>query len=522
MTKSILSNHSTGSLNRVRAVSLLLLGAFVGSLLLTSAPVKAQVSDYTWSTNQTFFKVDEPIQTSRNVVDTAMSADGSKVFAVATDTFGFGSEVGSFTIPGGIFMSTDYGLTWTTLAGEISTDWKAISASADGTKLVAAEETTGYLYSSTDSGATWTQRIGGTPHSWESLAASADGTKVVAGGWGNYLYTSTDSGATWTEATSTGINYWGDVTSSADGTNLAASIGWGPPGYIYTSTDSGATWTEQTALGNQSWWSITSSADGSKLAATTGGQTDGYIYTSDDFGVTWTQQTNAGQKRWQGIAYSGDGSRLSAFDGAGPPGAGYIYTSTDGGTTWTSQTELEPTGFSTINYNYDGSRLVLVSGAGDVYMATVKVPAVKIGSSSSMLYLNNGYSKTPTQVNTSRPTISGLAYSNGQVEVEINSNPIYCNTTADTNGEWSCTLSDDLPNGEHTVYVRMTNPENGSITTVGPYYINVLSAGSRVIAPNTGLNKQTSPALLYIIGLVVLLGTTYLIISSRKFAGQHS
>ena len=118
---------------------------------------------------------------------------------------------------------------------------------------------------------------------YRSIASSSNGTKLAAVVWGGgYIYTSTDSGATWTQATSAGSRDWISIASSSDGTKLAAVV---YNGYVYTSTDSGASWTQQSSAGSRRWWSIASSSDGTKLAAVV---YNGYIYTSTDSGATWT------------------------------------------------------------------------------------------------------------------------------------------------------------------------------------------------------------------------------------------
>ena len=121
----------------------------------------------------------------------------------------------------------------------ISSRYRSIASSSNGTKLAAVVWGGGYIYTSTDSGATWTQATSAGSRDWISIASSSDGTKLAALG-GCYIYTSTDSGASWTQATNDATRYWMFITSSSDGTKLAAVV---YNGYIYTSTDSGATWT---------------------------------------------------------------------------------------------------------------------------------------------------------------------------------------------------------------------------------------------------------------------------------------
>jgi hypothetical protein len=87
--------------------------------------------------------------------------------------------------------------------------WKSLAASADGLKLVAAEEG-GYLYTSADGGATWTARDGAGTGSWGGVVSSADGLKIVVGG-----LISIDGGETWTQ-----IAGYSKSSISADGLKI--------------------------------------------------------------------------------------------------------------------------------------------------------------------------------------------------------------------------------------------------------------------------------------------------------------
>lgn len=103
----------------------------------------------------------------------ASSANGSNLVAASTT---------------GIFISSDSGMTWVSnnLAAQ------AVASSADGTKLTAVQNYGG-IYVSTNSGVTWQPTTA--PNSqWDSVASSADGTKLAAACF--YIYTSSNSGAT--------------------------------------------------------------------------------------------------------------------------------------------------------------------------------------------------------------------------------------------------------------------------------------------------------------------------------------
>ena len=252
----------------------------------SALPVYSLDSGKSWTTSPYW-----AIPTS-GATDVASSADGRKVVVVSYDNK--------------MFLSTDYGATWTEKS--MLGNWLAVSSSSDGTKLVAVG--VNLISVSTDSGATWTTKKTG--FWWRDVTSSADGTKIVAAssyGTG-YLYFSSDSGNTWT--TKGALLDWTSVASSSDGTKLVAAV---DNGQIYVSTDFGDTWTAKDS--NRRWWSLASSSDGTKLIA---GVLSGQIYISTDSGNTWTAKENS--RRWF-VTSSADGSKLAAVD----QNRGYIYVS---------------------------------------------------------------------------------------------------------------------------------------------------------------------------------------------------
>jgi uncharacterized delta-60 repeat protein len=272
------------------------------------------------------------------------SADGTKLAAV----------VGYF---GQIYTTTDSGVTWT--ERESSRQWRSITSSADGTKLAAVDEgfSGGKIYTSTNSGATWTARA--SDQLWKSIASSSDGTKLVAAAFSSQIYTSTDSGVTWTARES--VRNWRAVTSSADGTKLAAIAASGSSSQIYTSTDSGATWTPRSTY--TLLWAITSSADGTKLATVANG---GRIYTSTDSGATWTARES--DRAWNSITSSADGTKLAAVELDGQ-----IYLSTDSGATWSARESNRV--WRSVTSSSDGTKLAAAAGVADQGVIATSAPS---------------------------------------------------------------------------------------------------------------------------------------------------
>lgn len=277
----------------------------------------------------------------------ASSADGS-VLAVAGN-------------PGYIYISTNFGATWTARATEVgAVTWNDVAMSADGTKLVATIWN-GATWTSTNSGFTWTSQGGGdTPATMRyAVASSADGTKLVASIYAtttqsNIMNTSTDSGVTWTQRTCTGLSYGFGVSSSADGVNLIVVDG-SPTGVVYNSFDSGLTWTKRGAVTAGSRTALASSSDGSKAATYMNSQ----MLTSTTYGSTWTSRGNLDLGYGAGITMSADGTMITAVTSGSFP-LGNIWTSLDSGVSWSSISPTVGGQYQHVSCSSNGARLLVV------------------------------------------------------------------------------------------------------------------------------------------------------------------
>jgi hypothetical protein len=242
----------------------------------------------------------------------ASSADGSRIVAI--------SGVRAFGVQGLIYTSTNSGASWTQSSAPTNA-WTSVASSADGTTMVAGSIG---IYMSTNSGNSWTQTTAPSNKWWKAVASSADGSRLLAANEGHYdndgnwidglLYISTNAGNTW-DLTSAPQTNWSSIACSADGVKLAACVEWGP---IYTSTNSGTTWTETTAPAI-SWYSVASSADGNRLAAAGSDGNTLWIYSSTNAGATWAQTSQVAYGFL--VVCSADGERRFAIGGGG------IYTS---------------------------------------------------------------------------------------------------------------------------------------------------------------------------------------------------
>lgn len=250
----------------------------------------------------------------------ATSANGDKVVAVSNSNAPAGPS------PGPIYLSSDFGVTWTQTTAPIA-GWRAVASSADGNKLVAITGG-GRIYTSANAGSTWGLTI--VPHvDLYSVASSADGRKLVVAvrdPGGIYyptnrgvLYSSTNSGATWI-SNSVPNMFWYSIGSSSDGRNLVGvSSGSGESNTVYTSTDSGHTWISNNVPTGRSYAAVTSSSDGDILTQVDFSLSGG-VYISTNHGLNW-EQADGSVTNWRSLTSSTDGRRLiGAMNGGG------IYT----------------------------------------------------------------------------------------------------------------------------------------------------------------------------------------------------
>ena len=192
---------------------------------------------------------------ARSWVGVAMNASGA--WQTALDDQGF------------VYVSSDFGSTWAAKLTDEPRDWRGVGISTNGQFQTAACERRengdtgakygGGIFVSTNFGGTWTLKQEG--RDWEGVAVSGSGGRQVACAAGGRIYVSADYGGTWMP---TGEDRdWRGVAASADGKmifGIVADEG------VHVSSDYGATWTE---AGPARWWAqVASSADGAYQIAT--------------------------------------------------------------------------------------------------------------------------------------------------------------------------------------------------------------------------------------------------------------
>jgi len=230
---------------------------------------------------------------------------------------------------GNIYISNDFGATFRPSVVRANTPmaWTSVSVSANGQYQTGTVNgsvlNNGGIYISSNYGVSWTQIVPvgtNTLTNWIESSISATGqfqTALVSGG---FIYRSTDFGITWNPVTSVGTNNWSFLCLSATGQYQTAVVN---GGFLYNSTNYGATWSANTSTGSKTWVSCSMVANAQYQLAVeglvlTGGiaTSGGQIWYSNNYGVTWTSG-GATQSPFTGVTSSSNGQFSYAVTNAG-------------------------------------------------------------------------------------------------------------------------------------------------------------------------------------------------------------
>lgn len=232
---------------------------------------------------------------------------------------------------GNVYISNDFGATFRPSVVRANTPmaWTAMSLSANGQYQTGTVNgsvlNNGGIYVSSNYGVTWTQIVPvgtNTSTTWVEISMSATGqfqSAVISGG---FLYRSTDFGITWNPVTAIGSKNWSFVSVSSTGQYQTALVN---GENIYISTNYGATWTVNTSAGaNKSWVSCSMTANAQYQIAVEGlvlvngiPSTGGQVWYSNNYGVTWNS-SGLTQNPYTGVTTNGNGqfSYLVTSNGA--------------------------------------------------------------------------------------------------------------------------------------------------------------------------------------------------------------
>jgi hypothetical protein len=303
---------------------------------------------------------------------------------------------------GEIYTSADYGKTWKVTGPAGAASWGSVSVSSTGRHQTAtssgpgeSDDKPGGIYISSDFGATWTEVSSAFKKLlWTSVSMSSTGQyQTACVGSESFpftgpgaIYTSKDYGASWDKQSSPVMtDDWRSVSVSSTGQYQTAVIF---DGRIYTSADYGSAWTISTAP-RANWISVSvSSGTGQYQTAVDSGDKllHDNIYDSADFGRTWTianPTTSVRRAKWNCVSVSSTGQyRTITAATDGPDGKNFeIYTSSDFGAKWNVTT------FVTALGELQGG-IVSVSATGQYQTA------ITLALDSGNIYTSSNYGAT--------------------------------------------------------------------------------------------------------------------------------
>jgi photosystem II stability/assembly factor-like uncharacterized protein len=237
--------------------------------------------------------------------------------SIACDNSGQLLLVGSTV---GMFISDDYGKNVDIVDGIPYGSYIAVSYSGDG-KYLGGVMFGGGLYMSSDFGESWTMRLPSPYQSyWRSLAINGNGQNIFLVPSLGDVTRSIDGGVTWSNNTISAKD-WTDIDVDDSGNIVIASSVNG----VFQSTDAGDSWQSVDNL-HIIVEVISQSIDGKCIAAT--GNSEPLMYSSDS-GVTW-RALDVPSTTWSGLVVSQDCQfiLLSVENGG-------LFLSTSEGADWT-------------------------------------------------------------------------------------------------------------------------------------------------------------------------------------------
>ncbi len=233
----------------------------------------------------------------------------------------------------GIFLSTNYGLSWKNASMGLPEDG-VTSLTVSASSLYAAVYDGGDdedIFLSTNNGSSWRAiSIGLIPFDIDVLAVN--GVNIFASGIGNFL--STNNGVSW-RAANTGIH--GFVVALTDiGSNLFAGTA---NAGVFLSTNNGVGWRAVSSglpvvFKNDLDTSVSALiARGTNLFA----GTENGVYSSTNNGISWTQATS-GLAIYHVSSFAVNGMNIyvaaNSVDSSGVRQLGRVFLSTDDGASW--------------------------------------------------------------------------------------------------------------------------------------------------------------------------------------------
>jgi photosystem II stability/assembly factor-like uncharacterized protein len=224
---------------------------------------------------------------------------------------------------GGIFVSSDSGMNWSSSSVGITSDSVNV-IEVQGTNIYAGTFGGG-VFCSSDGGSSWQPRISGLTN-LKIRALTITDSSFYLGTYGGGVFISHDSGATWNQLSNGSLTTVGSPITqvyclSVVGNRLIAGSGGG----MFVSTDNGNSWHRPiSAINVGSTYSLLL-AGGNLIAGTSNG-----LWVSSDSGNSWTKVDNALSGNQVNAIASNGTATLAGTSFAG------VFRSMDQGSSWTA------------------------------------------------------------------------------------------------------------------------------------------------------------------------------------------
>ena len=367
----------------------------------------------------------------------------------------------------GIYVSTNYGNTFTKIVTEIYAGQSAISDS--GKYMYVACNTVGRIYYSSNYGTSFTSvnvgaNIGG-------IACSASGSNVyITDGTNGGIYYSTNFGTSWSTL----------VTVAANLANLRSNYS-GSTVY-FTSTTTGKAYAYILKTNSVVLYTIGGGANVSGIAVSTNGQYmyvsnyGGQCYLSNNAGSSFTVATSLVSSNYANISCDVTGQYVYVHNATTS-----LYYSSDYGATFA--TIIFPTSINVLSLNRNSCFLGIVSGSG-LYISTNS-------------FLLTTAPLPPTDLNTVSKSVNtlvlGLTPPSGNAPVKKYLSLTDPSGSTGTGTGNTYTLSNLINSTNYSVYLSTVNA-GGTSAYSTPLSVTTISGGSVVsyIAPNISMVADAS------------------------------
>ncbi len=401
---------------------------------------------------------------------------------------------------GNIFVSKDAGQSWDNISPLGPDDWTKVALSGDGSKIVALSgEETEYAYMISHGDDEWTTSFIDDVSNWKSLSVSHDGSKVLIGGenrgtMGPLVRLSSNGGSTWQDIAPAddGIVFELQAAMSSSGDKMVVSVDGthsSTNGKVYVSGNGGADWDDVSLeyWGGINWKTAVISANGSMMSVLSDGND---MYVSRDNGGTWTEEdpghVDEDSNAWRSADFNATGSRMIVA------GVGNLYTGHNAALD-DSQDQDEDGLTGTFGNAENGKTVVLTLPSGTTITCR---SAVK---ESAQAVQDGAYSYPLGLVDF---CFSGADASNAinlLFVTDLKPNQVAVRKYVPSTGAYftinEATVTETTYNGQHALLVTYTIVDNGPLDTdpddgevADPVGLGVLEVGT----PNTGLASQSA------------------------------